>query len=118
MSGIAAYKELSVVTQDRGRIVVLLYEGAIKNIKLAIEAMTTGDYAKKGMYVTKALDIIFELNCSLDVESGGEIAQNLRKLYSFMTRHLNMASLKKDTQMMNDVIKVLEELMSGWKAIA
>ena len=52
------------------------------------------------------------------MEVGGEVAVNLRKLYLFMNRHLSAANIKKDPEMINEVIKLLEELNQGWKAIA
>jgi flagellar protein FliS len=118
MKGLDTYQEVSITTQSRGRLVVMLYDGAIKFLKLAINEINAGNMAEKGVYITKALDIINELNTVLDMEIGGEVAVNLRKLYMFMIRHLNTANIKKDPKMIDDVIKLLEELNQGWKAIS
>ena len=118
MKGFETYQEVAITTQSRGRLVVMLYDGAIKFLKLAINELNDGDMTEKGIYINKALDIINELNTVLDMEVGGEIAVNLRKLYMFMTRHLNTANIKKDPQMIDEVIKLLEELNQGWKAAA
>ncbi len=112
------YQETAVTTQDKGRLVVILYEGAIKFLKLAVIAIENNDFEGKGANISKARDIIFELNTVLDIEAGGEIAQNLRKLYNFMGRHLTQASIKCDVQMVQEVITILEELNEGWKAVA
>jgi flagellar secretion chaperone FliS len=117
MRGIHTYQENAVATQTRGRLVVLLYEGAIKYLRLATKELEAGDYAAKGEYINKAVAILNELNSCLDIDAGGEVAQNLRKLYHFMIRHLGEANVRRDPQRILDVIKCLDELNEGWKAI-
>ena len=118
MSGIAAYRENSVTTQSKGRLVVLLYEGAIKFLRQATAGMQRQDHARKGQCILRAMDIINELDCSLDTESGGEIAQSLRSLYGFMRRHLCDANTQRDPQRIEDVIRLLEDLLEGWRAVS
>lgn len=118
MAGLSAYKETSISTQNKGRLVVMLYEGAIKFLNQAIKDIESNDYAGKGKNIGKAQDIIFELNTVLDMEQGGEVANNLRALYHFMDRHLSKANLKCDANMVREVIDLLKELNEGWKAIA
>ncbi len=118
MKGLETYQEMAVTTQNRGRLIVLLHDGAIKFLKLAIKGIDDGDMETKGLYINKALAIIDELNTVLDMEAGGEVAVNLRQLYIFMTKHLNAANMKKDPQKIDEVIKLLEELNQGWKAIS
>ena len=118
MNGIAAYKSSAVLTQSRSRLIVMLYEGAIKFLRLAIKKLDEKDYAAKGYYINKAQDIINELNAVLNVEAGAELAGSLRKLYIFMVHHLAEANVKKDPAMIRDVIGLLEELLQGWKVIA
>ena len=117
MNGIKAYQETAVSTQSKGRLVVMLYEGAIKFLKRAIEEIEAKNPEAKGKYISKAIDIIFELNTVLDTEAGGEVAANLRRLYLFMGRHLTEANTKQDIGRIEEVIKLLEELNQGWKAI-
>lgn len=113
-----AYKANSVTTQTPGQLIVMLYEGAIKFLRETCDALEKNDFVKKGEKMGKALDIITELNAVLDMEAGGEIALNLRKLYLFMQEHLTMAGIQKDTKAIKDVIGILEKLNSGWKEIA
>ncbi len=117
MDGITAYQDNSISTQSKGRLIVMLYDGAIKFMRLAIVEMEKKNYEAKGRYINKALDIISELNIVLDMDAGGEIASNLRKLYIFMNNHLSQANIKCDPQKVRDVIKLMEELNRGWKAI-
>jgi flagellar protein FliS len=118
MHGIKAYQDSAVTTQSKGRLIVLLYDGAIKFMKLAIKELEANNYEAKGRYINKTLDIINELNAILDMNSGGEMASNLRRLYFFMTRRLSEANIKRDPQMIQDVIKLMEELNQSWKAIS
>lgn len=117
MNGFSAYQETAVLTQSKGRLVIMLYEGAIRFLRQALDDLERRDYAAKGIHIRKALDIIFELNTVLDMEQGGQIAQNLRALYNFMQKHLSEANTKRDPRMIRDVIGLLDELNKGWRAI-
>ncbi len=112
------YEEVAISTQDRGRLVVMLYDGAIRFLRQAVAALEQGDYIRKGRAISRAQDIIVELNAVLDMENGREIAANLRQLYLFMWKYLNQANLKKDPDMIRKVIGLLEELNRGWNAVA
>ena len=118
MKGIQTYQDTAVTTQSKGRLIVMLYEGAVKFLKLAIKEAEAKNYEAKGKYIGKAQDIIAELNAVLDMEAGGEIAGNLRKLYFFMNDRLSKANGKNDPEIIREVISLLEELNQGWKAIA
>ena len=109
--------ETGVAAASPQRLVVMLYDGAIKFLKLAIQELEAKNYAAKGQYINRAQDIINELNAVLDLQAGGEIAENLRKLYLFMGRRLSQANTKRDPQMIQEVIGLLEELNQSWKAI-
>ena len=117
MNGVSVYKEHTVVTQNKGRLIVMLYEGAIKFLNLAAREIEQGDLAAKGQHITKAQDIINELNAVLDIDAGGEVSGNLRRLYLFMIKRLSEANTQRDPRMVRDVIKLLEELNQSWKVI-
>ena len=117
MNGFNAYQETAVLTQNKGRIIVMLYDGAVKFLKQAIKNLEAKDYEAKGRDIAKAHDIILELNTVLDMEAGGEIAENLRSLYNFINKQLNQANTKSDTQMIREVISLLEELNQSWRVV-
>jgi len=117
MNGVSSYQETSVTTESKGRLIVMLYDGAIKFMRLAIQELEAKNYEAKGRYIAKAQDIINELNTVLDMETGGDVAMNLRKLYLFMNSHLSKANISRDPQMIREVIGLMEELNSGWRAI-
>lgn len=117
MDGITTYKNNAIGTQSSGQVIVMLYDGAIKFLRQAIAAIEAQQDAEKGECINRAQAIITELNICLDMEAGGEIAQNLRKLYNFMSVHINEANTKRDPQRIRDVIACLSDLNEGWKAI-
>lgn len=118
MNGSSVYEENAVTTSNKGRLIVLLYSGAIKFLKQSIIAIQHNDINARNQCIGKAMDIIYELNTVLDMEVGGQISKNLRSLYNYMTRRLVVANTRQDVKMIQEVIGLLEELNSGWKAIA
>jgi flagellar secretion chaperone FliS len=118
MGAIEAYQNNAVTTQSRGGLIVLLYDGAIKSLRQAIIALEDGKFAAKGECVAKATEIIIELSSVLDMQAGGEIAADLRRLYDFMIDHLTQAHIKNDPKMISEVIALLDDINQGWKAIA
>ncbi len=118
MNEVGAYKDVAVTTQSKGRLIILLYDGAIKFMKLAIKELENGNYKEKGQYINRAQDIINELNAVLDVNAGGELGANLRRLYYFINNRLSEANTKRDPRMIRQAISIMEELNQGWKTIA
>ncbi len=117
MNGTTLYEETAVTTQNKGRLVVMLYDGAIKFLNQAVKALQAGDLEAKARNIGRATEIIFELNTVLDLEAGREVSMNLRKLYNFMNSHLNKANISNDIQMICDVIALLKNLNEGWRAV-
>jgi flagellar protein FliS len=62
MNGVKAYTDSSIITQNKGRLIVILYEGAIKFMKLAIRELEAGNHQAKGEYINKAINIFNELS--------------------------------------------------------
>jgi flagellar protein FliS len=117
-NALKSYQQVNFLTADPLKLVLMCYDRAISSLKQACEHYTAKDYEAKGLAVKKALDILYELNASLDMKKGGEIAANLRALYTFMTQALIEADLKKDLAVFHSVIQMLEELEAEWKGIA
>ncbi len=108
------YKKTSVESASKEKILLMLYEGAIKYSKLAIKAIDEKKIAERGTNIGKAYDIIMELNNTLDHKVGGDLAKNLEQLYNFMTDQLTQANIKADTEPLKNVVKLLETLYDGW----
>jgi len=117
MVGHEAYKQTNILTADAKRLVLLCYEEAINNLRVAKENYLNKNYAAKGKAVQKALDIINELRVALDFEKGGDIAKNLDRLYIFLTRHILNADLKKDFRGFEQAASILSDLKSAWEQV-
>ena len=112
-----AYFQTGVTTTGQGDILLMLYDGAIKFMNQAKERLEANDMAGKGNNITKALQILDELSVTLDMQKGGELSETLRNLYIFCTNRLVMANIKKSTEMIDEVIKIITGLRAAFAAI-
>lgn len=112
-----AYLATQVETTTQGELLVMLYEAAIKFLKRARMEIKNKDYAKKGIYISKAMAIIHELSESLNKERGGDITPKLASLYHFCTSQLVKANIRMDTKMIDEVIRILDGLRSAYAQI-
>ncbi|MBG0790758.1 MAG: flagellar export chaperone FliS [Desulfovibrionaceae bacterium] len=112
-----AYLATQVETTTQGELLIMLYEAAIKFLKQAKMEIDNKDYAKKGIYISKAMAIIHELAESLNKEKGGDITPRLASLYQFCTSQLIKANIRMDTRMIEEVIRILDGLRSAYAQI-
>ena len=118
LNGIRSYRKTDVSTSDPVRLVIMCYEGAIDSLKLAKEKVKEKDYEKKAKAIINAQEIIDELLCSLDFEKGSTIASNLSSLYNYMLRRIIHGDVNKDMGAIDEVIGMLNELLSAWREVA
>jgi len=112
-----AYRTTQVTTASPGHIVVMLFESAITALQQAKIKMLQKDYAGKGILISQALDILAELDGSLNKEKGGELAQNLHNLYTYCTWRLVSANIHLDPALLDEVIGILDSLRSAFDQI-
>ena len=108
------YSHNEIATSSQGRLIIMMYEGAVKFVNLAIEGVDNKDLSKKGIYINKAHDIINELSLALDMKKGGEIAQKLESLYQFILHQLTLANIKSDRKALESILNVLTPLLEAW----
>ena len=113
-SGVAKYKQTSVTSASKEKILLMLYEGAIRFVKQAMIAIDNKNIAERGMNIGRAFDVVMELNNTLNHEVGGDIAKNLEQLYMFITEQLTKSNATGQKKPLEDALKVLETLYSGW----
>jgi flagellar protein FliS len=113
--GAKAYHKTAVETASKEKILLMLYEGCIRNLKKCKVAMENKQWAEKGLYLGKAQDIINELSNSLNHEIGGELSKQLEALYLHMFDQTTKANIENDPQKITHCIKLLETLYSGWQ---
>ncbi len=112
-----AYTEAAVRTASPERLVVMLYEGALRFLARGAAAMRAGDIGAAETAITRAAAIVDELNLSLDM-SQGELADRLRSIYLFSKRRLVDARIHRDAEAVDGVARLLGELHEAWAHIA
>lgn len=108
------YKQNQILNATPKKLVILLYEGAIKNLKLAELSAEEKKIEATGTALIKAQNIISELMHTLDFESGGEVAQNLNQLYDYLLNELIKANSSKQSEDIKRSRVMLEELRDTW----
>ncbi len=103
------YKNNQIETASPEKILIMLYDGAIRFTRQAMQGIDSGDKTLQAEKISRAMAIICEFSNSLDHEIGGEIAADLDALYGFMTRELTRANLTGDRK----ALEVVEELLLG-----
>ncbi len=109
------YKQTSVQSASKEKILLMLYEGAIRFTKQAIKAAEEKKIADRGLMIGRVYDIIMELNNTLDHKVGGEISKNLEQLYLFIMEKLTRANITGDPEHLRVCLKIIENLYEGWK---
>jgi flagellar secretion chaperone FliS len=117
MRGAQAYLKTQVTTTTKDHLVVLLYDNAINSLEKAKLKMAERDFAQKGILISKALDVISELDCSLNTQKGGAIAQNLHALYVYCSTRLLTANMNMDATILEEVGGILSKLKSAFEEI-
>lgn len=116
MNAYQVYRQTQTQTAAPGELVLMLYRGALRFLTSAIDAIENKDIvaAHNGLIKTQA--IITELNETLDLERGGEVATNLRRIYEYLYRRLLEANVRKDAEPAREVQKLLREMLPAWEA--
>lgn len=110
--------ESAVMSASPHQLITMLFDGAKSAMIRARILMQQGDIPGKGMALSKAIDIITNgLKAGLDVESGGELAENLAALYDYMAQRLLQANLRNDEEAILEVEALLENIADAWKQI-
>ena len=112
------YQKQQILTASPAKLVALLYDRAVTSLNDAVQAIERGDIQARATANKNAIDVIGELWGALDLERGGEVAQNLNRLYSFMITKLSQVDMKNDAQAARDVITLLDPLRKSWHQLA
>lgn len=110
-----AYRSTEVLTANKEAILLMLYEGAIRFLKQAIEAVNRNDIQEKSRLIGRTQDIINELRATLNHKQGGELAGSLDSLYGFITDRLIEASKDNRTEKLIEAFSVLTTLHEAWQ---
>lgn len=118
----SAYRRVDVETSVNGadphHLVNLLFDGLLQSLSVARAALLRGDIETKGREIGKAVRILEEgLKGALNEAQGGEVAVNLRAVYSYAARSLTLANLKNDEGKLVEVIDLIAPIADAWKQI-
>lgn len=103
------YQNNQILNATPERILIMLYDGAIRFCRQAMLAMDDGNKQQMSEKIGRAIAIICEFSNTLDHEVGGDIAKDLDALYNYMTRELTQANIKNERK----PIEIVEELLVG-----
>ncbi len=109
------YQKQQVETASPEELLLLMYDGAIRFLNVARKAIEEKNIEKTHNNLIRAQHIVTELMASLDMEIGGEVAQNLFRLYDYLHYRLVQANIKKDTAMIDEVLTHLRSLKETWE---
>jgi flagellar secretion chaperone FliS len=113
-----SYKSVAVTTATPGQLVLMLFDGAIRFLATAAHGFQLENIATRNEQIhnnlIKAQKILRELQCSLDLKSGGEFATTMFALYDFMLDQLQTANLAKDASPIGTVERLLGEIRDAW----
>jgi len=112
----AAYLESTILTAQPTELIRILYNAAIGAVRDARGYLAEANIAARSKAITKAAEIIAELNSSLDFEAGGELSLNLLKLYDYMQRRLLEANIQQSDQALAETLQLLHTLAEAWEA--
>lgn len=114
----ATYREREILTASPARLVVLMFQHAHSSLLRARNAVQTNNHEERVAAVAKARDVIMELMATLNMEQGGQIAQNLRSLYAFVLTELSDVARRPDGARLEAVIRIVSELHSAFATVA
>ncbi|GCD09023.1 flagellar export chaperone FliS [Clostridium tagluense] len=108
------YKNNSVNFASKDQLLLMLVDGAAKFSKIGRQAILDKEAKKAHENIVKTQNIFYELMTTLDVDKGGEWAQNLMRVYDFIVKRLIDANIKKSEEIMNEVIPLIEDIRDTW----
>jgi flagellar protein FliS len=118
MNRSSVYKETSISTSSPTKLVVMLYQGAIRFLRQAGNDIEAKDLVRKGQSVDRAVAIIQHLQSTLDMKEGRAISQELDRLYTYSLTRILEGSARLERKPIEEAIQLLTTLLSAWEEIA
>lgn len=113
--GYAAYENNRIMTATPAELTLMLYEGAIKFCNIAIVAVEKKDIEKAHINIVKVQNIITEFQATLDHKYS--VAQDFDNVYTYLQQRLLEANVKKDAEILEEVLKHLRTMRDTWKEV-
>ena len=109
-----AYRTNAIETASPEQLTLMCYDGTLRFMRRAAKAIDEGDLADASYATGRAQAIVNELNVTLDMEAGGEIATNLRGIYLFVNRHLSDAIVRSSSSAVRESMELIMDLRGAW----
>jgi flagellar secretion chaperone FliS len=116
--GLNAYRQTEVQSRTQLELVVMLYDGALRFLASASDAIAHRDIRARRDAVSRLLAIVSELQSTLDIERGGDLARTLDELYSYMTKRIMDAAMHNDAGALLEVERLIRTLRDAWLTVA
>jgi flagellar protein FliS len=116
--GVDSYRQTEIESRSPLELVVMLYDGALRFTADARDAMLRRDIRGRQQNLSRALAIVSELQSTLNMDTGGEVAEHLDNLYGFVRDRLLEASATQALAPLDEARRVLATLREGWLAIS
>lgn len=116
--GAAAYHQTAVQSSSPLELVVLLYNGLLKHLMATRDATDCGDLAARRHHLSRAIGIVGELQNTLNLAEGGQIAASLDSLYTYITGRLIDFNVKGDRAAIEEIERLVTPLRDAWAEIA
>ncbi len=114
----AQYQQAQFETASPERLLIMLYDGAIRFANSARLALEEGKHARVHSELIRVQDILTELMATLNMVDGGEIARNLFDLYEFLNRQVVLANVQKNPVLIEETVSILKDLREAWAEAA
>lgn len=114
---VSQYRATEVQTASPARVILALYDGALRFLRLAIHSIEARDYARKGMHLSRVHAIVSELRVTLDPSKAETLCVELDRLYVFVLDCINEANMKAKPEKLHAAIRVLDQLRAGWAQV-
>ena len=120
--GLSAYTQTNIESivheATPHKLIEMLFKGAKDALAQAIGAIERNDFEAKSKKISKATEIILNLQTYLDKDKGGEVADNLNELYTYMAKTLIDANRLNDASKVREVAGLLETVSDGWRLMS
>jgi flagellar protein FliS len=116
--GAEIYRRIDTQTRSPMELVVMLYDGALRFVGEARAAASRNDLRTRAEATSRAIAIVSELQNTLRVDEGGDIARELDRLYTYINTRLLDVAAKHDITALDEVHKLLSTLREGWSEVA
>lgn len=108
------YLKTQIETATQPQLLLMLFDAAVNKLHISKKAIHNKEIEKAHTELTKVQRIFTELMLALDFEVGGELANNLMRIYDFIYHHLVKANIRQDAAMIDEVLPIVETLREGW----